>query len=429
MRAEIKERIELIRRGELPNGYSKSIIGIVPSSWDEIKFSEIFHVHDERTNNISKYPLYSLTIEEGVVPKTERYERGFLIQKEGDNYKIVDPFDIVYNPMNLRFGAIAQYTGEKKVCVSSYYDVFRIKNGFDNFYIDTFLRSVKLISYYNVMATGSLIEKQRVHFSQFIRFVLPMASINEQKKISEVLSHCEKVISLKQQLIEEKKKQKKWLMQNILDPDSGVRLPGFEGEWSKKRLKKLCFHILDGDWIESKDQCNKGIRLIQTGNIGVGKYNDKEKSARYIDDETFDRLGCNEVVGGDVIISRLPDPIGRACIVPTASYRMIAAVDCTIIRFNGMYSPRFFVQYACSYPYFKSIYALSAGSTRARISRQELENLYVPVPSMNEQLAIAKVLYTADEEIAFLEDELSKWVSKKKALMQLLLTGIVRVNS
>lgn len=77
----------------------------------------------EYTNDLDRFPLYSLTIEDGVTAKTERYERSHLVKKK-NLYKVVRPNDFVYNPMNVRFGAIARYKGSSPVAVSGYYDVF-----------------------------------------------------------------------------------------------------------------------------------------------------------------------------------------------------------------------------------------------------------------------------------------------------------------
>lgn len=110
-------------------------------------------------------------------------------------------------------------------------------------------------------------------------------------------------------------------------------------------LESLCTVFADGDWIESKDQANEGIRLIQTGNIGNAEYINKDERARFISDETFDRLSCTEVFPGDVLISRLPDPIARCCIVPNIGQRAITAVDCTIVRFKKEILPDYFKEY------------------------------------------------------------------------------------
>ncbi len=104
--------------------------------------------------------------------------------------------------------------------------------------------------------------------------------------------------------------------------------------------------LSDGDWIESKDQSSSGFRLIQTGNIGEGAFEAHAERARFIPTETFNRLKCTEVFPGDCLISRLPDPIGRACILPDIKTRMITAVDCAIARpVDNKIDMRFFVYY------------------------------------------------------------------------------------
>ena len=84
----------------------------------------------------------------------------------------------------------------------------------------------------------------------------------------------------------------------------------FGGCTHQKELATLCDVFIDGDWIETKDQSNEGIRLVQTGNVGQGYFKDKDDKSRYISDETFKRLNCTEIKAGDILVSRLPDPIG-----------------------------------------------------------------------------------------------------------------------
>ena len=86
MTPEIKQRIEQMCRGEVPEGYKKGKLGIVPEEWNETSFSTLFTSTSDYTDDLDTYPLYSLTIEDGITPKTERYERSHLVKKE-DSYK------------------------------------------------------------------------------------------------------------------------------------------------------------------------------------------------------------------------------------------------------------------------------------------------------------------------------------------------------
>lgn len=162
-------------------------------------------------------------------------------------------------------------------------------------------------------------------------------------------------------------------------------------QWTE--IKKLTEFMTDGNWIESIDQSEDGIRLIQTGNIGIGEFKEKGEKARYISLETFNRLKCTEVFKGDVLVSRLPDPVGRACIVPTLPSKAITAVDCTVIRFNKeRMLPELFNFYCRSDHYYKQIHPFLTGSSRSRISRKNLESVRIPVPDMSEQVSIVSEL-------------------------------------
>ncbi|WP_225765630.1 restriction endonuclease subunit S [Stenotrophomonas sp. Marseille-Q4652] len=165
------------------------------------------------------------------------------------------------------------------------------------------------------------------------------------------------------------------------------------GAWKAQPLAKIAEVFTDGDWIESKDQADSGVRLIQTGNVGIGQFKDRSEKARFIDEATFSRLKCFEVIPGDLLISRLPDPVGRACIVPDTAQKMITAVDCSIVRVQqASIDPKFFVYYSQTQEYLRAVDDLCSGTTRRRISRKNLGNVPVPLPPLDEQKRIVAIL-------------------------------------
>ena len=165
----------------------------------------------------------------------------------------------------------------------------------------------------------------------------------------------------------------------------------------KEKLSSLCETFIDGDWIESKDQSEDGIRLVQTGNVGYGYFKDKEDKSRYISEETFNRLHCTEIFAGDILVSRLPDPIGRACIIPEGIGRMITAVDCSIIRLKDVILPEYFISYTMTSTYSAQINEVTTGTTRRRVSRANLGNVLVPCPSLEAQRQFVAISQQADK--------------------------------
>lgn len=194
--------------------------------------------------------------------------------------------------------------------------------------------------------------------------------------------------------------------------------------WVKKRLDELCEVFVDGDWIESKDQSPEGIRLVQTGNIGVGEYKDKSDKARYVSLSTFDRLKCTEVVPGDCLVSRLPEPVGRACIVPDLGQRMITGVDCSIIRFRkDEMETEFFTYYSQAPEYLDDVAKLITGTTRDRISRSNLGSIPIPVPPKDVRQRIVTKLDAAFGALREAEGHVERNRANARELFESYLNG------
>lgn len=162
-------------------------------------------------------------------------------------------------------------------------------------------------------------------------------------------------------------------------------------------LASICELFTDGDWIESKDQSIGGIRLLQTGNVGNGKFRNKGDKARYITGETFDRLQCKDVLAGDILISRLPDPVGRACAVPESLGRCITAVDCSILRLKPEWNVSFVVWFTRTADYENQIREYLTGTTRKRISRSNLGKIKIPAADSELQQQFADFVARVDK--------------------------------
>ncbi|MDI3321980.1 restriction endonuclease subunit S [Pinibacter soli] len=182
-------------------------------AWTLRKFGEFIAERSEFP--LKEVPLYSLTIEDGVTPKTERYERSFLVKNEDDAYKLVYPNDFAYNPMNLRFGAIARHRGNDKVALSKYYNIFHCDNSVDSRFCEKYFRSHGMIAHYDNIATGSLVEKRRVHFSDFLKLSNLFPELSEQKKIADCLSSLDDLIEKEAQKLDRLNTHKEGLLQQM----------------------------------------------------------------------------------------------------------------------------------------------------------------------------------------------------------------------
>ena len=169
----------------------------VKYDWEQRKLGEILQERTVRTSDFKNNPLYSLTIENGVTPKTDRYERSSLVTKTEDLFKVVKPNEFVTNPMNLRFGALGYNTNAFSVSVSGYYDVFSIDDDRCSGFWNSYFKTPTAMKIFDNAATGSLIEKRRVKYStlQQLDFYMPR-ELSEKIKIGRHLDALDHLITL-----------------------------------------------------------------------------------------------------------------------------------------------------------------------------------------------------------------------------------------
>jgi type I restriction enzyme S subunit len=151
--------------------------------------------------------------------------------------------------------------------------------------------------------------------------------------------------------------------------------------------------ISDGDWVESKDQDPKGsIRLIQLADVGDGEF--RNRSDRFMTTEQAERLNCTFLRDGDILVARMPDPLGRACIFPELHQKAVTVVDICLIRTgNTSAIINRLLMYWINSPSFRDEIQINAtGTTRKRITRKKLEQLPFPLPPLAEQKVIADQL-------------------------------------
>ena len=155
----------------------------------------------------------------------------------------------------------------------------------------------------------------------------------------------------------------------------------------------------DGDWIETKDQDPEGeVRLIQLGDIGDGIF--IGKSNRFLTLKKAEELKCTFLKKGDILIARMPDPIGRACIFPGSNQPCVTVVDIGIIRPENKIVQNEWLKFKINSPFFRHlIKEYTTGTTRKRISRKNLNKIKFELPDYNNQIKVSKILSKAQQLI------------------------------
>jgi type I restriction enzyme, S subunit len=261
---------------------------------------------------------------------------------------------------------------------------------------------------------------------------LPTPSTAEQRAIAEALSDVDGLLVALETLIAKKRAIKQAAMQQLLT--GKTRLPGFIREWETFAIgdvadRKVPYSLAGGPFgsnLKSAEYTNSGVRIIQLQNIGDGVFHDDY--AIFTSDEKADELRPCNIYPGEIILSKMGDPVARACLVPPGPNRYLMASDGIRLSVDRERFSTKFALYFINHAEFRAeAIAASSGSTRLRIALSALKRLSFRAPGLDEQRAIATVLSDMDAEITALEARRDKTRAIKQGMMQQLLTGRVRL--
>ena len=292
--------------------------------------------------------------------------------------------------------------------------------------------------------------QKNISMDDIPKLILTRPPLPEQNAIAAFLDRettkIDALVAEQQRLMELLKEKRQAVISHAvtkgLNPRAPMKPSGIEwlndipAHWRVVSFKHLARAgvktFTDGDWIEAPYITSDGVRLLQTGNVGIGFF--KEQGFRYVSDETFSELQCTEVKPRDVLICRLDGPVGRACLAPDLGVRMITSVDNAILKVADDVLPEFVVSLLSSVPWISWIDALCrvGGGFRLRISRSQLGEIRVPLPPLGEQLAIRERLGSLAKEFDTLTAEAQRAIDllqeRRTALISAAVTGQIDVR-
>lgn len=416
MTPEVKERIDQIRHGIVPEGYIKSKDGIYPGDWTSKKIGQWLQPMERPISleDEEKYELVTVRRGFGGVDSRGTYWGKNVLVK---NYFGLRTGDFVISKRQIAHGACGVVPVELDgAVVSNEYNVFVPQEGTN---INMFNLMMQLPHYkrlFYLMSDGVHIEKLLFKTDDWMRRSLAMPSLEEQEKIAAILTMQDKVIELKGKLLAEKQQQKKYLMQQLLTGKK--RLPGFDSEWKKTKLKKLL--------MERKTYSPKGMEYPHVTLSTEGIY---AKGERYDRDHLVksEEKGYKITHKGDICYNPANLKFGVICINNFGD----AIFSPIYVTFEviGNVSSEYLSNYLMRWDFIKAVRKYEEGTVfeRMAVKPEDFLKYEMLLPPYEEQVAIAEILAVADKEIDLRRQELEQEKQKKKALMQLLLTGIVRV--
>ena len=213
--------------------------------WEEYRLADLLVERSVLCTQSEEYPLVSFTVESGVTPKTERYDREALVvgNKASKKYKMTLVDDIVYNPANLKFGAIARNKYGNAVFSPIYVTLEVQTNRVYPKFIEYILTSKCFINRALRYQQGTVYERQSVNVESLLLQTVNIPAKDEQIKISDLLYKFDQLLGLYQHKLEVLLLKKKALLQKLFSKDGErypeLRFPGFTDAWEQRKLSDI----------------------------------------------------------------------------------------------------------------------------------------------------------------------------------------------
>ena len=403
---QVKAKIKRIQLRSIPEGYKKTKVGVIPDMWRCYQIHECLSICNHERKPISEdvrktipgpYPYYGPTQAQGYIATYESKGPAVLIGEDGDHF-------LKYKDREMTMYVDGKYT------VNNHAHVLR---GTELCETEWFYYAYQHKSLFDAI-TRQGAGRYKLTKEALIKLPLQCPPIEEQRKIISILTTQDKVIDLKEKLLGEKQRQKKYLMQQLLTGKK--RLPGFYGAWSFPKAKEIFQSVSD------KDHKGDLAVLSSTQDRGIVPRDEVDIDIKY---DACSLVNYKKVSKGNFVISLRSFQGG----IEYSTYTGLVSPAYTVLSSRKEISDGYYKQFFKSTDYINrlnvAVYGIRDGK---QISYEDFGRLRIPYPPIKEQDAIAEVLSTADHEIDLLQQDIEQEKQKKKALMQLLLTGIVRVT-
>lgn len=429
MTPQLKQRIEQIRRGEVPEGYKKTKVGIVPADWQEHKLSHYLTVNNDKNTDLkyTKDDVFSISGELGIVNQIELLGRSYAGVSVAP-YGIVYPNDVVYTKSPLKanpYGIIKTNKLGVTGIVSTLYAIFHCNNNVSPDYVQLYFESDhNLNNYlYPIVNIGAK-HDMKISDEGSLRGTVVFPPLPEQEKIAEILQTQDKVIELQQKKIDELKRLKKGYLSKMF-PKKGcnvpeIRFPGFTAPWGQRKVSDLAEKTYGGGTPTTSNEAywNGDIPWIQSSDVVDGKLLGVEPR-KWITQDGLNNSAAQLIPGNSIaIITRVG--VGKLAFMP---YSYATSQD--FLSLSKLNAEPLFTVYAC-YKKLQSELNAVQGTSIKGITKDELLAKNIMVPRYAEQQQIGAFFKQLDNLITLHQRKCDEEKQKKKALMQLLLTGIVR---
>lgn len=423
----IKARLEALRNGKIPEGYKKTKAGIMPEDWDgNVRAKQLFKSHTDKKHN-GDLEILASTQEMGIVPRSQIGIDIHCSEEGVRGYKKVAKGDYVISLRSFQGGIeYSEYDG----IVSPAYTVLKpIKNISTGFYRNYF-KTESFIKRLNGAVYGIRDGKQ-IGYEDFGDMYLHCPPLAEQERIAEILMQCDKMIELYERKLAEARRLKKTCLRRMF-PEDGSKTPEhrfscYTDDW---KLSRIGAHtrVLSAARVHKDEWTATGISFFRSSDV-VSAYKGTSNEKAFISVELYEELTkvSGRLEQGDILVTG-GGSIGIPYIVPDDTPLYSKDADLIWIKKSKDIDSMYLYAYLESAGFRKYIESISHVGTIAHYTIEQVKATPIVLPSYDEQVRIGAFFQELNTLIGLYEREVYEHKQHKKALLQLLLTGIVRTK-
>ena len=415
MTPQIKQRIEQIRRGEVPEGYKRTRAGIIPSDWFLHPLTQ--HLTESRITGTNGAVAKKLTVKlwnKGVLEKREVHEGS-----ESTTYYKRKAGQLIYSKLdflNCAFGIIPQQLdGYESTQDLPCFDI----NGVDPCYLLTYLTQRNFYTHFGMIADGGR-KARRIGPKDMLSFPLVYPPLSEQKKIAEILQTQGKLIELQQKKIEELKKLKKAYLSKMF-PKKGcnvpeIRFPGFTDPWEQRKLSEFVDKAVDNRGKTPPLDENGTHPLIEVAALG-GVHPDYSKVEKYLNDDSFENNLRAYIKEGDILFTT----VGSIGLVSLMDSMEEAAIAQNIVAFRAKenFAPEYLYSLFSNEGNQYKAKRIVMGAVQPSIKVSQLVDVeYMLTQNVKEQQKIGEYFSNLDHLITLHQRELEKLKKIKLSMLE-----------
>lgn len=415
-----------IAAGQVPEGYKLEHGYVIPKEWKVVHFNECFHRLTQK-NTENNQNVLTISAQQGLISQLDYYNTPYA-SEDKTGYFLLQKGNFAYNKSysaDYAYGAIKQLEKYDKGIVSPLYICFSANEGTNtDFYRQYFEAGMFNREIYKIAQEGARNHGLlNVSTPEFFSAALVFPPVDEQKKIAEILSCCDRVIELKQQLIAELQRLKSGFLQAMF-PAKGhsepvIRFPEFSDAWEQRKVSELG-EVITGSTPPTKDKDNYDGSYLFVSPADI-------QGNRYVENTitTLTEKGFNfgrKLNPGSTLFVSIGSTIGKVAQIKdfAISNQQINAV----VPSSNYDNNYVFTAFENFSPVIK---ALSAQQAVPIVNKTTFSDVDLFVPQLEEQKRIGDYFITIDYLITLHQRELEETKKKKKSLAKLLLTGSVRV--